>query len=323
MHRLVDAFRDYLRVERTRGAKTVERYVSIINALEGFLAQEPGDPVALEAAGKPQLTGFLRAESMLSGAPSRSVWNQHLSALRSFYGYLFKQEIVTVNPAIKIDYLKTRSKERVPVSFDDYLALVDAAEASSNAYRARNVALTQVFFHCGLRVSEVASLDVEQLDLDRRVLTNVRRKGDKFLSAPISDLVAEALERYLPERERYPGASALFLSDRGRRMSVRAVQDVIRSLGERAGLMRSVSPHVLRHGSATELAELGTKLEVIQEHLGHESVLTTRRYVHTKDAARRAAVDALGARTARVRRSARNHSQSAQAVQDSKDSAGN
>jgi integrase/recombinase XerC len=323
MHRLIESFSQYLRVERMRGATTITRYVDVIDALERFLASEPGAPVTFEAAGKLQLTAFLRAESAFSGAPSRSVWNQELSALRSFYGYLFKQELVTVNPAHKIDFLKTRSKERVPVSFDDYLALVDAAEASSKAYRARNVALTQVFFHCGLRVSEVASLDVEQLDLERRVLTNVRRKGDKFLSAPISDLVAEALERYLPERERFPSASALFLSDRGRRMSVRAVQDVIRSLGERAGLQRSVSPHVLRHGSATELAELGTKLEVIQEHLGHESVLTTRRYVHTKDAARRAAVDALGARAARARRSARNHPQSAQAVPDSKDSARN
>lgn len=323
MHRLVDAFRDYLRVERTRGAKTIERYVSIINAFERFLAQEPGDPLALEVAGKPQLTGFLRAESMLSGAPSRSVWNQHLSALRSFYGYLFKQELVTVNPALKIDYLKTRSKERVPVSFDDYLALVDAAESSSNAYRARNVALTQVFFHSGLRVSEVASLDIEQLDLEHRILMNVRRKGGKFLSAPISDLVAQALERYLPERERFPSASAVFLSDRGRRMSVRAVQDVIRTLGERAGLLRSVSPHALRHGSATELREIGTPLEVIQEHLGHESVLTTRRYIHTKDAARREAVDALGARAARARRSTRHFRTKLRSPAKGTDSAGN
>ena len=323
MHHLIEAFSEYLRVERVRGLTTVKRYVEVIGALERFLTAKPEGPSALEAAGKPQLTAFLREESALSGTPSRSVWNQHLSALRSFYGYLFKQELVSMNPATKIDYLMTRSKERVPVSFDDYLALVDAAEASSKAYRARNVALTQVFFHCGLRVSEVASLDVEQLDVEHRVLLNVRRKGDKFLSAPISDLVAEALERYLPERERHPGASALFLSDRGRRMSVRAVQDVIRSLGERAGLMRSVSPHALRHGSATELFELGTKLEVIQEHLGHESVLTTRRYVHTKAAARREAVDALGTRAARARRATRHLPKSALAVPDGKNSAGN
>jgi site-specific recombinase XerD len=155
------------------------------------------------------------------------------------------------------------------------------------------------------------------------VLLDVRRKGGKFLSAPISDLVVEALERYLPVRERFPGASALFLSDRGNRMSVRAVQDVIRTLGARAGLARGIGPHVLRHGSATELAELGTKLEVIQEHLGHESVLTTRRYVHPRSAARREAVDALGARVARARRSAWNHPQSAPATPGGKNSAGN
>lgn len=325
MHRLIEAFSEYLRMDRGRGLRTVERYVDVIDALERFLIAEPGGPVALEAAGKSQLSRFLRAESAQSGAPSRSVWNQSLSALRSFYGYLFSQELIAVNPATKIDYLKTRSKERVPVSFDDYLALLDAAEGSSQAYRARNVALTQVFFHCGLRVSEVAALDVEQLDLKRRVLINVRRKGDKFLSAPISDLVAEALERYLPERERHPGAEALFLSDRGTRMSVRAVQDVISTLGERARLGRSVSPHVLRHGSATELSELGTRIEVIQEHLGHESVLTTRRYVHTKEAARREAVDALGARAARARRATRHHpkAKQQQPAPSTTDSAGN
>jgi site-specific recombinase XerD len=139
-----------------RGAKTVERYVSIIDAFERFLAQEPGGP-AFEAAAKPQLTKFLRATSAESGEPSHSVWNQRLSALRSFYGYLFTQEIIAMNPADKIDFLKMRSKEREPVSFDDYLALVDAAEASSEAYRARNIALVQVFFHSGLRVSEVVS----------------------------------------------------------------------------------------------------------------------------------------------------------------------
>jgi site-specific recombinase XerD len=191
-------------------------------------------------------------------------------------------------------------KEPVPLSFDEMIRLVEAVEDNcASVYKHRNVAILQILFHCALRVTEVVSLDLSQLDFDNYLFLNVRRKGGKELAAAFNDVVAESIEKYLAVRDEFApegGDQALFLSDRKRRLSVRAVQEMVRRYAELAGISRRVSPHLLRHSSATQLVEVGTPLRVVQEICGHASVSTTQRYVHVNNGQRRRAVDALGER---------------------------
>lgn len=314
MHNLVKEFTAYLREERMRGKATIKRYVAVLDEFTGFLAERAnGAGIALEAVEKAQLVEFLREGAQAPREPSRSLWNTRLAALRAFYDYLFKVEVVTVNPAQRIDRLKTNPREPVPLSLDEFLGLVEAMAQAPVSYRTRNVAIVQVLFHCALRVSELVSLEVGQVDFENYVFANVRTKGKKWLSVPFNDLVAEALERCLKNRKRLGAAeeeTALFLSDRGTRLSVRSVQGLIRSYAKLAGISRPVTPHLLRHSGATELADLGTPLRVVQEICGHASITTTQRYVHVKGTARRQAINALGRQVAkRARQRERGESQ--------------
>lgn len=134
---------------------------------------------------------------------------------------------------------------------------------------------------------------------DHYLLLDVRAKGGKLLAVAFNDVVAEALEQYLAERPRLHPATdepALFVSDRGNRLSIRTVQELVKRFGKLATIRTPVTPHVLRHSSATRLAELGTPLRVVQEICGHASVTTTERYVHVNGNERRRAIDALAVR---------------------------
>ncbi|MBI2373865.1 MAG: tyrosine-type recombinase/integrase [Deltaproteobacteria bacterium] len=284
---------------RQLSVDVVRRYVRVLEDFRMFVqgTGANGAEADLAHAGRREIEAYLRERG---AEGSRSAWNRRLSALRAFYDFLFRSEVIEVNPALRIERLKIHGKERDPLSLDEVIRLVDAFEHNSgSAYRGRNVALVQVFFHCALRVSEVISLDLAQFDLEHRLFRDVRRKGDKHLSALFNDVVAEAIERYLPERQALLGNeshAALFVSDRGRRLSKRAVQDLMRRYGELANIHPTVTPHRLRHSSVTELVDMGAPLSVAQEICGHSSSATTERYVHVKDSRRRRAVDELGER---------------------------
>lgn len=304
MPKLLAAFERHLRVERGRSVNTIRRYTRTLRQFAAFVGDEHS---ALESVDRRQIVAFC-GRPVSGRDPSRATWNARVAALRAFYAYLYREERVGANPALRVERQRERAPERFPLTFDESLTVLDAiAKHSGESYRSRNVAIFQLLVHSALRVNEVVSLDVDQVDFDNRVLLGVRTKGDKSLSVYFSDLVSEALERYLRHRALlHPDAdeTALFVSDRGRRMSVRSVQEMVRRYGERAGISRPVTPHLLRHSSVTQLAELGTPLPVIQAICGHESIRTTQRYVHLGGEHRRTAVDALDAEWKRRRKGA-------------------
>lgn len=300
MKQQLEDFETHLREERFRSPRTVRGYLQVVNSFVAFLAQSREEKgVDLENVEEQELTGFLRATSR-KAEPSRATWNNRLSALRAFYGFLKRRGRIAMNPALKIERQRVISKEPVPLSFDEMLRLVEAVdEHCAPVYKHRNIAILQVLFHCALRVAEIVSLDLSQLDFDNYIFLDVRRKGGKLLAAAFNDIVAEALQNYLKVRENHlpkGDESALFLSDRKQRISVRAVQEMVKKYAGLAGISRSVSPHLLRHSSATQFMEVGTPLRVVQEICGHASVITTQRYVHVNNGQRRLAVNALGQR---------------------------
>lgn len=320
---LVEPFETYMRSERMRGAETVKRYVSELREFCSFARRARTDAAngetthdeaparesdsflqrvhtdaALSAITHHEISAFLRERATTSGRPSPTAWNMALSALRAFFAYLSHAEVLSVNPTLKLARHKIASREKVPPSLDEYRALLKAAEASGPACRKRNVAIVRVLFHTGLRVAELVSLDVDQIEWEARLFRDVPTKGSKWLSAEFPNIVARALEAYLQERAALASVSegALFLSNRRTRLSVRSVQLIVSALGVSAGISRAVSPHLLRHATATELYDLGTPLGVVQKVLGHASPTTTEGYIHEKNGGRRQAIDALGAR---------------------------
>lgn len=295
MDELIAAYAAHLTSERMLCTRTVARYRRVVLALVEFLGDSAGASLRdlVLKATEQDLVRFLASGATEASEPSRSTWNLELAAMRSFFGYLGKVGLVAENATDGIERHRIRQREVSPLSFDEMLALVDAARASGrNAHR--NVAIVGTLFHSALRVAELASLDRGDVDFDARVFLEVRTKGDKRTPVPFNDVVASVLEVYLGERG--DDEPAVFLSDRGTRLSVRSIQELVQRLAKEAELARPVTPHLLRHSSATALAGLGTHMSVIQDMLGHASIMTTRRYVHLGARERRDALDALGRR---------------------------
>ena len=309
MYELVERFRRYLAEERKLSPRTVISYTRTVRKFV-VMHDAAGGLFAADLINSSDITAFLRLSSPGSDKRSRGAWNLQLAALRRFFGYLITEGIVDKDrdPTEEVGRVKVRQAPTNPPSLDEVLILVDAVEERSPAaYRARNALIVQLLFHCSLRVSELVSLNLEQVQMNANEvggyrLLGVRRKGDKRQHIVFNDVVATAIRRYLEDRdvvEVSEDEHALILSDRKKRISASSVRRMIRRYSELAGIRsssRRVSPHTLRHASATEMERDGARPRVIQEHLGHASIQTTQRYLHTSEEEQRVAVNSIGAR---------------------------
>ena len=238
----------------------------------------------------------MKSAATKAGVLSGHMWNQKLAALRTLFRFLVKRKIVLSNPALDLEFGEAEARKKIPLTLPEFVAFIGAIKKASEPYRSRDVALAQIAFHCALRVSELRRMDLAHLDFQRRLIVNLVVKGQKFLVVPFPPIVADAIQRYLLERDRFhpsPGEPAVFLSERRQRLSIRQIEALVPSYAERAGILRRVTPHYLRHSAATAHAQRGTLPEDIQRLLGHESLATTKRYIHTMDTLHEA-VDGLG-----------------------------
>ena len=292
---LPQGFRDYLRLELMLAPTTAERYEHTAREFAAFLR---GEGIDLSAVRREEVVHFLRSRAASEETASKAMWNQRLAGLHTFFQYLYEENVVTTNPTDRIERRRLPTRERLPLSLSEMLALVEAAEKFSPVRaKARNTAILQVFLHCSLRVAEVVSLTVPQVDFGSRAFLSVRTKGDQRLSVYFNDVVAEALGKWLSVRKELtipPEEQHLFLSTRGKQLRVRTVEYLVSRYAKLAGLSRRITPHDLRHSSATEYVEEGTPLPVVQQQLGHASLATTERYVHLPATERKTAVERFG-----------------------------
>ncbi|HUF93237.1 MAG TPA: site-specific tyrosine recombinase/integron integrase [Candidatus Limnocylindria bacterium] len=264
----VAGFLRHLSVEKHASPHTLRSYRS--DLVEFTRAVEEG----VEKADSRAIRAFL-ASLHTRGLDPVTVARK-LAAVRSFYRFLVRRGVVERNPA-----RETRGPRRPQklVSFlpiDEATALVDA-RALGGAARDRDVAILELLYATGLRVSELTGLDVEAVDRTERTV-RVLGKGRKERIVPFGASAARALERYLAPRPAAGGA--LFLNARGGRLTDRSVRSVVRRAARSAGVVRRVSPHTLRHTFATHLLDGGADLRAIQELLGHSRLSTTQRYTH-------------------------------------------
>jgi len=287
MHQLVTAFGEYLHYRAQRQPSTVRRYTAILDKFTEYLEQSLNQhPPDLAHAEVEQLARFLENPLRSGSKQSKTVWNGSLAALRAFYEFLRKKELVADNPARDIDRLKYKADPRISLSLAEIVALAHAAAGESVIYQRRNEALVKTGYFCGLRAAELLGLDVPYIDFVRQKLTWIKGKGGKVRQVSFPKELIPVLEQCILDRSRLGARSdepAVFVSDRGTRMSIRRYEQLLHDAGERAEISQPVYPHLLRHSIATELAGRGVSVFALQQFLGHESIGATQVYVHLLD----------------------------------------
>jgi integrase/recombinase XerC len=273
-------FVEHLAHERRLSARTVRAYGSDIAEFNGFL-EDQGHTLAIEEVDLASVRGFL---AHLHRKNSPRTIARKLASLRGLFRFLERRGCARDNPASMVSTPKIRRKLPRFLSVDDAVGLSEAQVGTGPAER-RDAAIIEVLYGGGLRVSELAALDLGSLDLDGGT-ARVEGKGGKERVVPLGRGAVRALSSYLEVREAIPAAgrrvheTALLVNRHGGRLSVRSIQRIVRSRGLEAGTREAVHPHALRHSFATHLLDGGADLRTIQELLGHASLSTTQTYTH-------------------------------------------
>ena len=267
-----ERYLSHLAHERRLAAHTLAAYRRDATLLAALAGERP-----LEALGTPDIRRFIAALHGKGQSP-RSL-ARILSAWRGFYDWLARARAVEANPCAGVK--APRAARRLPeaLSPDDAVRLVSLEDGSPLGRRDR--ALFELAYSCGLRVSELAGLDLEAVDAATGE-ARVTGKGSKTRIVPVGAAALAAIAKWLPERARLarPGERALFVGRAGRRIAPREIQRRIKAWAAAAGLQVDVHPHMLRHSFASHVLQSSGDLRAVQEMLGHASIASTQVYTH-------------------------------------------
>jgi integrase/recombinase XerC len=275
-------FARYLQAERGRSAHTVRAYLSDVGSLLGYAASEgvedlPGLELGI-------LRRWLGAQS--EAGLSRATLGRRSATARAFTAWAVREERIEADPALRLKAPKREKSLPGVLHQGQVLRLVEGAEsaaAEGGLLPLRDRAMVELLYATGVRVGELAGLDIDDLDPDRRTL-RVIGKGNKERTVPYGLPAALAVDDWLrrgrPALATEASGPALFLGARGNRVDQRQVRSVVRALLEALGDTSATGPHALRHSAATHLLDGGADLRAVQEILGHSSLATTQIYTH-------------------------------------------
>lgn len=281
MYLLVDDFINFLKVQKNSSILTVEAYQKdLFEGIDFFSSTLNQSDELLE----PEQIDSRLVRSFLSHLKkrqlSRATIARKLAAWRSFFRFLHREKFVPNNPMVKM--ANPKQEKRLPKFLyqDEAKQLVESPGDTVLGIRDRS--LLELLYATGIRVSELVSLDLTQLDLNRGYL-RVMGKGSKERLVPLHDQAVKVMEAYLNvSRPKLANrdCTAVFVNYKGSRISDRAVRKILANYCQRAGLKSTISPHVIRHSFATHLLDNGADLRSVQELLGHVSLSTTQIYTH-------------------------------------------
>ena len=279
---VADEFVEFIVARRSGSPATADSYGRDLERFAAYLAEKKiTDFGQVDKAVMFDYVTLLRSGKITRGKISDSSFSRMLSTLRSFYHYLIRYKGVKVNPTRGLRAPKLNRTIPEFLTFDQMMTLFDSFDLNDPA-ALRNRAILETMYACGLRVSEVCSLTLAELDLNERILT-VTGKGDKQRIVPFYKRLRTLLTRYLRDsRALYlkEEHGFVFVSQRGAPITPRAVQLILAQAGQDAGLNQPLHPHMLRHSFATHLLDNGVDLRTVQELLGHSSLSTTQIYTH-------------------------------------------
>ncbi len=303
MQEVFNNYVNYLRAQKNASVCTVRNYRHdllgnyVRGEEKGFFQYLKIKKMGLREVDKNTLRDYL-SWLMEQGVAKRSIARK-LSAIRSFYRYLVREGIITSAPLAlsrergeRLASFSLKLDKRIPefLTMDEMGKLLNAPDISTPP-GLRDRAFLELFYASGLRVSELVSLDIDQIDLETRE-TRVLGKGSKIRITLMGKPAATALNLYLNQgRPALLGGNksgALFLNQEGGRLTVRGVQMLLSELARSIGMKKRVHPHMLRHTFATHLLNGGADLRVVQQLLGHADLSSTQIYTHvTKEHARK------------------------------------
>ena len=266
----LSAFLRYLALERDASPHTLRSYRSDLAEFGRFVGPGKG----LDTVDARTVRGYLAHLHARRLEPA-SV-GRKLAALRSWFRFLVRRGALQRNAAREVRGPRLPKKLVSFLPIDEATALVEG-KALRGAARPRDLAILELLYASGLRVSELAALTLDAVDRAGRTV-RVLGKGRKERIVPFGASAARALEAYLADRAATRGP--LFTNHRGGRLTPRAIHAIVRRSAVAAGIARRVSPHTLRHTFATHLLDAGADLRAIQEFLGHSRLSTTQRYTH-------------------------------------------
>ncbi len=278
MQEVFNKYINYLQVERNASPYTVRNYANDLIDFLNFLRRRGIG--SLKEIDKDILRDYL-AYLLGRGFVKASIARK-LSAIRSFYRYLLREELVASSPVANTS--SPRLDRRLPsfLTKDEMLRLIEAPDTATPQGQ-RDRALLELLYASGIRVSELVGLNLEQVNLDTHEI-RVWGKGSKERVALMGEPAARALTDYLNEaRPKLLGekkSNAVFLNRYGGRLNERSVQSILEDYASIIGMGKRVHPHMLRHTFATHLLDGGADLRVVQELLGHASLSTTQIYTH-------------------------------------------
>jgi tyrosine recombinase XerC len=276
---LVLQFLDYLRSQKKYSDNTLEAYASDLFYFLNYLTKQKEPVQSFEKISVETFRGYLSHLSELGNTP-RSI-SRKFSSLRSFSKYLMKHHgvvDVALSQLKKIKFTKKLPEFLSIKEIEELLALFQAEDPLSR----RNLAIFELIYATGIRISELASLKLSDLKSSLEVI-QVTGKGKKDREVVVGSHAQNALKKYLKEARNLldkKKSTSLFLNERGEGITIRQIQRILKQAIGQMGLSKKISPHTLRHSFATHLLEGGADLRAVQELLGHESLSTTQNYTH-------------------------------------------
>jgi len=275
---LLKRYVKHLELERGISPLTVRNYTSDIQGFLDFLGNNGIDSLDKVSRSTMRLyLGWLHEQGIVRASISRK-----LSALRSFYRYLARENLVDAEPLSTLSSPKLEKRLPTFLTHEEMARLIEAPD-SSTPQGLRDRAILELLYAAGLRVSEITALDLHDIDLGSRQI-KVWGKGSKERMALMGKPAAEALRLYLDlgriKLEGKAYTKALFLNRFGERISERRIQHIIKKYGRQAGLEMRMFPHIMRHTFATHLLDGGADLRVVQDLLGHARLSSTQIYTH-------------------------------------------
>ena len=281
MQKSIDIFKSWLENEKGYSEHTISGYC---RDLTEFTLESAREKKPSEIANN----DIRKYVSSLHKKNNGATVSRKLSALRTFFRFLIREGKIADNPLTGISGPKCGRSIPVFLTVDEVFSLLESPD-SSDPFSSRDRAILELLYSTGVRVAELVSRNIEDLDFESEML-RVTGKGNKERLVPVGRPALEAIRAWLPERENIISKrmtkgqqvefEPIFINSRGGRLTTRSIERFVAKYATRAGLRQAVTPHALRHSFATHLLEMGADLRSVQELLGHASLSTTQRYTH-------------------------------------------
>ena len=280
---LIKHFSDYLRLEQSLSDNTINAYCHDIEMFREFLEDKKGSYSVTDISHHDIEDFFAQLYDLGIAASSQA---RILSGLKSFYRYLIQEKICEEDPTLLVSSPSIGRHIPEVLSYEEIVSMMETIDLSQQ-FGHRNKAIIEVMYGCGLRVSEVISLNISDIYMKDEFI-RVVGKGDKERLIPIGKKTLNELMLYIRGERLHQEIKAkysdkVFISARGTSLTRQSVFLLVKSLAEKAGIKKTISPHTLRHSFATHLLEGGADLRAVQQMLGHSSISTTEIYTHVSD----------------------------------------